>query len=145
MFASAGHPLVLFIDDLQWLDAATLEWLAHLVTHADVHDLLLIGAYRDNEAGTSHPVARMVEAVRASPVPLDEITLPSLSQEQLGNFLADALRSDADAVEPLVRVLHDKTGGNPFFATEFLTALVDERLLYFDGRPRSRCDLGVRS
>ena len=134
VFASAGLPLVLFIDDLQWLDAATLEWLAHLVTHPDVHHLLLIGAYRDNEVGASHPVARMVESVRASPVPFTEITLPSLSQTELGHFLADALRSDTGAVEPLARVLHEKTGGNPFFATEFLTALADERLLYFDGR-----------
>jgi predicted ATPase len=64
-FARSGHPLVLFLDDLQWMDPASLELLQDLATHAGVHDLLLIGAFRDNEIGPGHPLLNALDAIRA--------------------------------------------------------------------------------
>ena len=66
VFARQEHPLALFLDDLQWLDAATLDLLEHLVTHSEVRHLLLVGAYRDNEVGPAHPLLRTLEAIRES-------------------------------------------------------------------------------
>ena len=64
VFARKEHPLALFLDDLQWLDSATLDLLEHLITHSEVQHLLLVGAYRDNEVGQSHPLMRMLEVIR---------------------------------------------------------------------------------
>src|SRR5205807_3883269 len=64
VFARKEHPLALFLDDLQWLDRATLDLIERLVTHSEVRHLLLVGAYRDNEVGPAHPLLRMLEAIR---------------------------------------------------------------------------------
>src|SRR5208282_2221781 len=77
VFAREEHPLALFLDDLQWLDAATLELLEHLVTHPDVRRLLLVGAYRDNEVGPAHPLMRTLEAIRNAGARVEEIVLSS--------------------------------------------------------------------
>ena len=64
VFARPEHPLALFLDDLQWLDAATLDLLEDLLTRSDVRHLMLIGAYRDNEVDAAHPLMRKLEAIR---------------------------------------------------------------------------------
>ena len=66
VFARPEHPLALFLDDLQWLDAATLDLLEDLLTQSDVQHLLLIGAYRDNEVDAAHPLMRKLEAIRSA-------------------------------------------------------------------------------
>jgi predicted ATPase len=131
VFARREHPLVLFLDDLQWLDAATLDLLEHLVTHADVRHLLLVGAYRDNEVGPAHPLMRALEAIRKTEAKVHEIVLAPLGPEDAGRFVADALHCEPSRAEPLARLVHEKTGGNPFFAIQFLTALTDDGLLTF--------------
>ena len=132
VFARKEHPLVLFIDDLQWLDAGTLDVLARLVVEPrDLH-LLLIGAYRDNEVGPAHPLARTLAAVRASGAAISEIALAPLTAGQVGQLCADALRTDPHRAAPLAELIADKTGGNPFFAIQFILTLADERLLAFD-------------
>jgi PAS domain S-box-containing protein len=132
VFARAEHPLALFLDDLQWLDAATLDLLEHLLTRSDLQHLLLIGAYRDNEVDGTHPLLRKLETIKAAGGRVSEIWLGPLSREHLGNLIADALRCEAGQAVPLAALVDEKTGGNPFFAIHFLSALAEEDLLTFD-------------
>jgi PAS domain S-box-containing protein len=132
VFAREEHPLALFLDDLQWLDAATLDLLTHLVAHSEVRHLLLVGAYRDNEVGPSHPLLRTLEAIREDGVFVEEISLAPLTREDLGRLIVDTLSCAPDHAVPLARLVHEKTGGNPFFAIQFISALAEEGLLRFD-------------
>jgi predicted ATPase/signal transduction histidine kinase len=132
VFARAEHPLALFFDDLQWLDTATLDLLEHLVTHPDVRHLLLIGAYRDNEVGSSHPLARTLASIRTAGAPIQEIVLAPLTPNNLARLVSDSLHCATSSAYPLAQLVHEKTDGNPFFAIQFLLALADERLLAFD-------------
>jgi predicted ATPase/signal transduction histidine kinase/GAF domain-containing protein len=131
-FATAEHPLALFLDDLQWLDTATLELLEHMVTDPDVRHVLLIGAYRDNEVRSSHPLMRTLTAIREAGKETREIVLAPLGLDDVGRLVAEALRCARDSAGPLARLVHEKTGGNPFFAIQFLMALAEEGLLRFD-------------
>src|SRR2546426_1082686 len=132
VFARREHPLALFLDDLQWLDAATLDLLEHLVTHSEVRNLLVVGAYRDNEVGPSHPLMRTLEAIRTAGARVHEIALAPLGLDDVGRLVADALHCDPERALPLAQLVHEKTGGNPFFTIQFLIALVEEALLAFD-------------
>ena len=132
VFACKEHPLALFLDDLQWLDAATLDLLEHLVTHSDVRPLLLVGAYRDNEVGPAHPLLRTLDAIRKAGALVQEISLAPLAREDLGRLIADTLGCAPGRAAPLARLVHEKTGGNPFFAIQFISALAEEGLLRFD-------------
>ncbi len=132
VFARPEHPLALFLDDLQWLDAGTLDLIEHLVTHSEVRHLLLVGAYRDNEVGPSHPLVRSLEAIRAAGAPPTEIVLTPLGLDDVRRLVADALHCDLERALPLAQLVHQRTGGNPFFAIQFFTALADEGLLTFD-------------
>lgn len=132
VFARKEHPLALFLDDLQWLDAATLNLLEHIVTQSEVRHLLLIGAYRDNEIGPSHPLLRSLDAIRRAGTPLQEIRLAPLAREDLGRLITDTLGCEPDPAAALAQLVHEKTGGNPFFAIQFFAALAEEGLLRFD-------------
>jgi predicted ATPase len=132
MFARKEQPLALFLDDLQWLDAATLDLLEHLVTHSEVRHLLLVGAYRDNEISPSHPLLRTLDAIRKAGPLVQEISLAPLAHEHLGQLIADTLRCEPESGVPLAQLVHQKTGGNPFFAIQFISALAEEGLLTFD-------------
>ena len=94
-FATPEHPLALFLDDLQWLDAATLDLIEHLVTHAEVRHLLLVGAYRDNEVGPAHPLLRTLEAIKTADARVAEIVLAPLGLDDVGRLAASALHCDA--------------------------------------------------
>jgi predicted ATPase/GAF domain-containing protein len=131
-FAKAEHPLALFLDDLQWLDAATLELLEHLITDPDVRHLMLVGAYRDNEVSSSHPLMRTLEAIRKAGARVEEIVLAPLGLDDVGRLIADALHCEGDSGHPLAKLVYEKTGGNPFFAIQFFTALAEEGLLRRD-------------
>jgi PAS domain S-box-containing protein len=132
VFARPEHPLALFLDDLQWLDAATLDLLEDLLIQTDVRHLLLIGAYRDNEVDAAHPLMHKLEAIRNEGGRVAEITLAPLASDHLGQLIADALRCEPGRAAPLTRLVHGKTAGNPFFVIQFLYALAEERLLAFD-------------
>jgi PAS domain S-box-containing protein len=132
VFARPEHPLALFLDDLQWLDAATLDLLEHLATHPDVRHLLLVGAYRDNEVGPSHPLIRTQVAIREASGTIREIVLAPLALEEIGRLVADTLRCEQARAQPLAQLLREKTGGNPFFAIQFISALADDGLIAFD-------------
>ena len=132
VFARPEHPLVLFLDDLQWLDAATLDLLEDLLTQPDVRHLMLIGAYRDNEVSSAHPLMRKLEAIRKGGAIVHKIILAPLAREDLGRLIADSLRCEPEHAIPLTQLVHEKTAGNPFFAIQFLSALCEEGLLTFD-------------
>jgi predicted ATPase/signal transduction histidine kinase len=137
VFASKEHPLALFLDDLQWLDAATLDLLEHLITHTEVRHLLLVGAYRDNEVHPTHPLLRMLEAIRKTDAKVQQIVLAPLGLEDVGRLVAEALHCELGRARPLAQLVQEKTGGNPFFAIQFFSALADEGLLAFDPGTRA--------
>jgi len=132
VFARPEHPLALFLDDLQWLDAATLDLFEDLLTRPDVQNLLLIGAYRDNEVDPMHPLMRKLEAMRQAGAILQDIVLAPLTREDLGQLIADFVHSEPERITPLAQLIHEKTTGNPLFAIQFISALADEALLTFD-------------
>ena len=132
VFARPEHPLALFLDDLQWLDAATLDLLEDLLTRPDVQHLMLIGAYRDNEVNSAHPLMRKLEAIRQGGAIVHEIILAPLAREDLGRLIADALHCEPERVTPLAQLVQEKTAGNPFFVIQFIHALVEEALLTFE-------------
>ena len=119
---------------MQWLDAATLKLFEHLVTHSEVGHFLLIGAYRDNEVSPSHPLMLRLDSIRKTEAIVRDITLAPLSLDDVGQLIADSLHRGRTQIEPLARLVHEKTAGNPFFAIQFLTALAEEHLLEFDPR-----------
>jgi PAS domain S-box-containing protein len=132
VFARPEHPLALFLDDLQWLDAATLDLMEDLLAQPDVAHLLLIGAYRDNEVDATHPLMRKLDAVRKAGGSLHDIVLGPLTRDDLDRLIADSLRCRQEHAGPLAELVHEKTTGNPFFAIQFLSALFEEGLLTFD-------------
>ena len=142
IFARPEHPLTLFIDDLQWLDVATLDLLGELLTRpdaarpdaarSDLQHLMLVGAYRDNEVTDTHPLMRKLEAIKSAGGKVTQITLALLAREHLEQLIADALRCEPQRAAPLARLVHEKTGGNPFFAIQFIASLAEEGMLSFD-------------
>jgi PAS domain S-box-containing protein len=132
VFARKEHPLALFLDDLQWIDTATLDLLEHLVTHSEVRHLLLVGAYRDNEVESAHPLLRTLETIRNAGARVQEIVLTPLGLGDVGRLVADGLHCEVEHARPLAQLVHEKTGGNPFFAIQFFTALAEEGLLASD-------------
>ena len=142
VFARPEHPLALFLDDLQWLDAATLDLMEDLLTRPDVQHLMLIGAYRANEVNPTHPLMRKLEAIRRAGAIAQDIVLAPLAREDLRQLVADSLHCEPERAKPLAQLIHDKTAGNPFFAIQFFSALAEENLLTFDhGERRWSWDL----
>jgi predicted ATPase/signal transduction histidine kinase/CheY-like chemotaxis protein/tRNA A-37 threonylcarbamoyl transferase component Bud32 len=129
VFCAAEHPLVLFLDDLQWADSATLKLVDVLLTDTEIGYLFLIGAYRDNEVIASHPLMMALTALQSKAVVIHEITLTSLTLVDISNLIADTLHTDVISVEPLAELVIRKTSGNPFFVNQFLKTLYQENLL----------------
>jgi PAS domain S-box-containing protein len=132
VFARPEHPLALFLDDLQWLDAATLDLLEELLTRAEVGHLLLVGAYRNNEVDADHPLSGKLKAIRSAGAHIDEIRLTPLAGVHIEQLIAESLRCPPASIVTLARLVLDKTGGNPFFVIQFLQALAEEELLIYD-------------
>lgn len=126
-----GRPLVLFLDDLQWANAATLKLIRQMM-EAKIPNLLLIGTYRDNEVTATHPLIMIVDLLKKSKVSLHEITLNSLSTSHITELIAETLHYETHIVQPLAELVMRKTEGNPFFVNEFLKTLYQENLLTFE-------------
>jgi PAS domain S-box-containing protein len=137
VFAKAEHPCVLFLDDLQWLDTATLELINHFTTESALRHFLLVGAYRNNEVTPAHPLMQTLELIRRAGTVVREIELAPLAVNDLGCLIADSLHCELERTLPLAQLVHEKTGGNPFFAIQFLTTLTEEKLLAFDPGARA--------
>ena len=143
VFSSKEHPLVLFLDDLQWIDAASLKLIEYLLAHADTRYLLLIGAYRDSEVNTMHPLKAGIDAIRHHGVSVTNLELAPLPVTELNRLTANALHMQAEFCTPLTHLIFERTGGNPFFFTQFLSSLREEGLLLHDAKHRGwHWDLG---
>ncbi|WP_437998485.1 AAA family ATPase [Sorangium sp. So ce185] len=129
VLAAPSHPLVLFLDDLQWADPASLRLLRLLLTDPDTSHLLVVGAYRDNEVSPAHPLIITLDAVRAADAAVTDIPLAPLSPEDVTALVSDALGRAAQDVAQLAELIHGKTQGNPFFIGQFLRMLSDDGLL----------------
>lgn len=131
-FCSQDHPLVIFLDDLQWADSATLKLIQLMMTDADTRYLFLIGAYRDNEVNSTHPLTVALEDIRAGGSTVNRIALAPLRREHISQIIADTLSSTIETVQPLSELVVRKTNSNPFFLNEFLKNLYNEELVYFN-------------
>jgi predicted ATPase len=131
VFCLQEHPLVLFLDDLQWVDSATLKLIELIMTDAQTQYLFLIGAYRDNEVNRSHSLTIMLEGLRKEGATTSQITLAPLGLNAIAQLIADTLHSDISTIISLVELVLRKTGGNSFFVNEFLKTLYAENLLSF--------------
>ncbi len=127
--AGEGRTLVLFLDDLQWADSASLRLLTRVLAHPDTHNVLTIGAYRDNEVFASHPLVLALEELRQLGTTATNVVLQPLSVDDTAALVGDAVHADAETARPLAALVHAKTAGNPFFVIQFLTALHDEGLI----------------
>ncbi|WP_172193372.1 ATP-binding protein [Microcoleus asticus] len=132
VFAQAEHPLVLFLDDLQWADLASLKLIQELVTDRDSRYFLLIGAYRDNEVNSTHPLVQTVEKIQQTGTQVHPIILPCLDLSSVTELLCDTLGNETEKLKSLNELIFNKTGGNPFFITQLLSTIHSEQLLVFD-------------
>ena len=131
VFANPEHPLVLFLDDLQWADSASIKLIQLLISDSDSQSLLIIGAYRDNEVSPTHPLMLMLDKVQKMGVRFSNITLQNLQKSHVEQLIADALNKTEDSKQ-LADLLFKKTQGNPFFLNQLLKALYQQNLLIFD-------------
>ncbi len=131
VFAGEGHPVVLFLDDLQWSDAATLELLRRLVTSRELSHLLLIGAYRSNEVGAGHPLRLFLDDLQVRQG-IRQLPIGPLDRDSVARLVADALSRQPEETRQLSDMLYDKTQGNPFFTNELLRQLHKEGAIAHD-------------
>ncbi|WP_224372696.1 trifunctional serine/threonine-protein kinase/ATP-binding protein/sensor histidine kinase [Hyalangium versicolor] len=142
-FATADRPLVIFLDDLQWADVATLTLLQSLAREPDCLHLLPVGSYRDTEVTTSHPLALALAELRATQTPIREIHLAPLGPEEVARMVREATGVDSGRALEFGQLIHSRTGGNPFSVREFLRFLHDQGLVRYDTRAgRWEWDLG---
>jgi len=126
VFADRTHPLVMFLDDLQWADSASLSLILTITTDKDLRHCLCMGAYRDNEVAAHHPLMLTADAMRAGGVTVNTATLGALKPEDVEEFIAYFLHCDPEIAHPLALIIYHKTKGNPFFVNQFLKTLYDE-------------------
>ncbi|XWK87337.1 MAG: AAA family ATPase [Phormidium sp.] len=131
VFAQQSHPLVLFLDDLQWADSASLKLIQLLITDSDSQYLLMIGAYRDNETSPTHPLIVTLDEIANSGAIVNNIILQPLALNTVNQLIADTL-GESERTNLLGELLFNKTQGNPFFLTQILPTLYAEKLLKFD-------------
>ncbi|MEC4983866.1 MAG: AAA family ATPase, partial [Oscillatoria sp. PMC 1076.18] len=132
VFCQPKHPLVIFLDDLQWADSATLKLIQLIMTEVGLEYLFLIGAYRDNEVNATHPLTTTIDNILQAGATINQITLAPLELEHICHLIADTLHSDSSTVQPLAELVVRKTEGNPFFVNEFLKTLHAENLITFN-------------
>jgi predicted ATPase/signal transduction histidine kinase/tRNA A-37 threonylcarbamoyl transferase component Bud32 len=132
VFATPEHPLAIFIDDLQWVDAASLKLIQLLMGDTGRGYLLLLGAYRDNEVFPTHPLMLAIAEIEKSGAAMETITLNPLSQKDLGRLTADSLSCDESVAQPMAELVYGKTKGNPFFSTQFLKGLHEDGWIVFN-------------
>jgi PAS domain S-box-containing protein len=132
VFAQPDHPLVIFLDDLQWADSASLQLIKLFLTDANTKHLLIIGAYRDNEVTSSHPLMLVLDEIKATGKKYQSLKLSALTEDHLNHLCADTLFCDESVSLDLARLVVEKTQGNPFFINQFLYSLYENNLLEFD-------------
>ncbi|MEM9215218.1 MAG: serine/threonine-protein kinase PknK [Cyanobacteria bacterium P01_F01_bin.150] len=142
VFTTPEHPLVLFLDDLQWVDSASLNLLNLLLVEADTEHLLVLGAYRDNEVFPAHPLMLTLAEFKKQQAQMHILTLPPLAAENIQQLVADTFQCSIQLTAPLTALVMQKTQGNPFFATQLLQGLYDDGCVTFDAiAGHWQCDL----
>jgi predicted ATPase len=136
VFTQKEHPLIIFLDDLQWADAASLKIIHQLMTRTDSQYFLLIGCYRDNEVSATDPLMLTLSEIRESGASVNHISLKPLGLADISQLIADALKTETPEILPLAELVLQKTNGNPFFITEFLEKLYADHLLSFEVNAR---------
>jgi predicted ATPase len=143
VFATPDHPLVIFLDDLQWADSASLNMMQVLIGSTEIGYLLLLGAYRDNEVFPAHPLMLTLTELEKHQATISTITLAPLELHHINQLVADTLSCGETLAEPLTKLVYQKTQGNPFFTTQFLKGLYEDKLIKFDRQLGYwSCDLG---
>jgi len=137
VFAKAEHPLVIFLDDLQWADSASLKLIQLLITATDTKYLFLIGAYRNNEVGETHPLMLTLDEIKKAKTIVNHVSLAPLPLTYIKQLIADTLNCGLEKAKPLAELVLQKTHGNPFFINEFLKNLYTENVLKFDSQQGS--------
>ncbi|MEG3988362.1 AAA family ATPase [Microcoleus sp. S28C3] len=147
VFATPEHPLVMFLDDLQWADSASLSLMKLLMSQAEGGYLFIIGAYRDNEVFPAHPLMLALEEIEKTKAIVNTLALTPLSQSDVNLMIADTFSCAIELALPLTELVYQKAKGNPFFTTQFLKALYEDGLITFDWEISSwQCDVAqVRS
>ncbi|MEH2134192.1 MAG: AAA family ATPase [Nostoc sp.] len=142
VFTTTEHPLVMFLDDLQWADSASLNLLQLLMSEASSGSLLILGAYRDNEVFPTHPLMLMLEQIQQAEATVNTIILEPLVEITVNQLVVDTLICPDELAQPLTQLVYQKTQGNPFFTTQFLKALHEEGRIQFDPELGYwRCDM----
>ncbi|MBE9155853.1 AAA family ATPase [Nodosilinea sp. LEGE 06152] len=132
VFSQPDHPLVIFLDDLQWADLPSLKLIERLVTNPENAYLLLLGAYRDNEVSLAHPLMHTLEQIQAAGASARRLVLQPLDLPQVNQLVADTLHTSQAQAQPLAELVFRKTQGNPFFLTQLLKSLHQDQQLWFD-------------
>ncbi|MBX2817288.1 MAG: AAA family ATPase, partial [Saprospiraceae bacterium] len=131
-FLSGRQPLVLFLDDVQWADGASLALLKSMVLDEGLTNVLIVAAYRDNEVGAGHPLPMLVEEIKSQGALVNSITLSPLPLEQVGAFVQDTFEWGQEQAQPLTEIIFSKTHGNAFFVKEFIREIYEKELVKFD-------------
>ncbi len=132
VFATSEHPLVIFLDDLQWADIASLKLIILLMSAKDTKYLLLIGAYRDNEVNVGHPLIMTLDDIRQENITINQITLNPLDQSDIKLLVTDTLSCPESHSQDVAELLLGITQGNPFFTNQLLKSLHEDGLITFN-------------
>lgn len=132
VFSQPEHPLVVFLDDLQWADLSSLKLIELIVTNPENQYLLMIGAYRDQEVSPDHPLIHILERVQPTRAIVQQIILHPLQVSHVTQLVADTLHTDLARTESLAKLVFQKTQGNPFFLTQLLKSLYQDQWLWFN-------------
>ncbi|MGB3512467.1 MAG: ATP-binding sensor histidine kinase [Microcoleaceae cyanobacterium] len=142
VFTTKEHPLVIFLDDLQWADSASLNLVKLLMDESETGYLLVLGAYRDNEVFPAHPLILTLDEIKKQGANINTITLDPLQELDITRLVADTLLCSVEIAVPLSELVYDKTKGNPFFTTQFLKGLYEDDCITFDSDAGYwQCDL----
>ncbi|MEH2125790.1 trifunctional serine/threonine-protein kinase/ATP-binding protein/sensor histidine kinase [Nostoc sp.] len=142
VFTTKEHPLVIFLDDLQWADSASLKFMQLLISETEIHYMLVIGAYRDNEVYPAHPLMLTLAKIHKNGANIHTITLASLNHTDLNHIITDTLKSNLEIALPLTDLVYQKTQGNPLFTNQFLKFLHEEKLINYNfDMGHWQCDL----
>ncbi|MEH2056985.1 MAG: AAA family ATPase [Nostoc sp.] len=142
VFTTLEHPLVIFLDDLQWADSASLKLMHLLMNEASNSYLLVIGAYRDNEVSSAHPLMLTIEEMRQEAITVSSIVLSVLTQTDLNQLIADTLKYSPEQALAIANLVYQKTKGNPFFTNQFLKSLHEDGAIAFCHRTGSwQCNI----
>ena len=131
VFTDKEHPLCIFLDDMQWIDPATRQWIETQLSDTNLNHFYFIGAFRDNEVSPSHPLILMIDRIEKLDLSVDKIFLDPLEQKNIEQLLGDTLYVKPEHCSDLARELYKKTNGNPFFIRQAMLSLYEKKAIYF--------------